>query len=148
VIAHAMDRVFGFARVPAVVPRFVDAFKLKYDSRFEKNLQDDKHYCQNGITPFYGSVMAWSKYPVAVQHDYWRKFLDATRFDLTDITQHQLEFVRLVMMLFLGGAAAKMNHNIYMFVSTIDVTARKMFVIGVDNDRFAWKTPLTAEHVC
>jgi hypothetical protein len=56
-----------------------------------------KRLCQNKIDVFYGSIMGWTKYPVVVMHGYSEKLPRwFFKFDLNMVTQHQVEFSRLL----------------------------------------------------
>jgi hypothetical protein len=144
VIAHAVDRVFAVNRVPAVVPRAIDVFSLRLPSsattaaRLRYNLNRVADVCQRRNSRFVGSVMGFVSLNLAERKNFHIHYTLEHTFDVKSIHQHNVEFARAVIFIFLTGQPHKMNHNLY---TVVDPLTDQLFFLGLDNDRASFTPP-------
>jgi hypothetical protein len=141
VIAHAIDRVFAINRAPAVVPRSIDVFDLKLNSTggsssaMSKNRETVSRLCQKSHKAFFGSLMGWTETNVEELQNYHIKYSARTVFNVSNMQQHNIEFARVCISLYLTGQPHKFNHNVFRVPSPVN---NDLFLVSLDNDRAAW----------
>jgi hypothetical protein len=143
VIAHAVDRVFAINRAPAVVPRSIDVFDLKLNassssssSVMAKNREIVSRLCQKNRKTFFGSLMGWTETNVVELQNYHIKYSHSTVFNTSNIVQHNIEFVRACISLYLTGQPHKFNHNVFQVPNPVN---SDIFLVSLDNDRASWQ---------
>lgn len=150
ILAHAIDRVFAINRCPAVVPRALNVFdnvELVGSSSeravMDRNRRDISKICQGSQRTFFGSMMGWSDVNVQEAKNIHIHYTEKTVFDTHNMLQHNIEFARTVISLYLTGQPHKFNHNVYGVPAASNST--DVFLISLDNDRAAWELPDDSE---
>ena len=76
--------------------------------------------------------MGWTRVPLAVMKDYGSAVAATSSllsFDATGVSQHQIEFSRLMMIIFLNDELHKLSHNVMTFVGMVNqITILKLFI--------------------
>jgi hypothetical protein len=95
--------------VPATVPRIVDVRrigakgddKIETSSKLLSRVSQIGRMCQHDQPLFYGSMMGWTQLGVTELHNFHVTYTNENEFNLDDIQQHNIEFVRMIIGLYL-----------------------------------------------
>lgn len=150
IIAHAVDRLLGLHRVPAVVGRVLSVDELRRahvaPGMDQRHLNDIVRTCNNNGA-LVGSVMGWTNFPLATVEEFGTRFMAHAQWPLRALPHADVEWVRLVLTLVLSGYYKKVNHNIAQAVFNYTADApHELILIGIDNDRAQWM-PNHREHL-
>jgi hypothetical protein len=151
IIVHFVDRLLEVHRTPATVLRSFSADELSaahMGTGVSAKLKELRHHCTGSDNVFTGSLMGWAKFPLVEARDF-HEVISSISFSGTKPSQHQLEYVRLALMLLVFGMPGKLERDVVQLAEVpagfvaltpedVNIPDDRTLFIAIDNDEANW----------